>query len=387
MLPKASLLFLQIYLILPDQLLYVANLFRSLDSEKGGVFKDERVLLPEYLPDVLPHREKELKDIAVSLKPASEGRKPDNLLVVGTPGVGKTSSVRHVLKELSEYSKRAITVYINCWEFSTRHGVLGELARACGEVLPQRGISASEIFDRIAQSLKRDRRVALVALDEIDRLSASGAEDNLVLYDFMRAKETFGVEIGFIGITNDEDFLSKLEPRVRSSLNPRLLCFKRYSPQQLKDILNERARLAFFSDALDKEVVPVCAAFAGKNHGDARLALHVLWQSGREAEKQGVSRVLVSHAKKALQNELPQKSDKMEVVLTDIEEKIVSILKKQDSITSGELYELLGENDRTVRNHLARLDMAGIIETELLETSEKLGGKGKTRLIKLKKRT
>src|SRR3989338_9451585 len=101
------------------RVLGVANIFARGRVEQR-IFKDERALMPEYLPDVLPHREREIREIADALRGAADGRGAENLLLTGPTGTGKTSVSKYVLKELADYSSRVVPLYINCWEVTTR---------------------------------------------------------------------------------------------------------------------------------------------------------------------------------------------------------------------------------------------------------------------------
>ncbi len=364
----------------------MANIFRQID-ESGGIFKDERVLQPEHLPEELPHREAQKKDIALALRGAMHGMRPENVIIVGRPGTGKTVTVRVIFKELGEASNRVVPIYINCWEFSTRHAVLGKIATALGEILPRRGIAADEIFERIAEVMRKEKKVAVVALDEIDRLFATRQGEEKVLYDLLRAGENYGVNFGIVGITNSEDFMVKVEGRIRSSLAQREVEFRQYTPQQLKDILGERARLAFQHGALSEEVVPLCAAYGAKNGGDARLAIAMLWKAGKIAEKEGAEKVKVSskHCKAAFASAETAVRNERLAGLGETERRILEILRERGEVHSGELYSLLAKEfdvtDRTVRNYIDRLESLELISAEARERGK--DAKGNSRVLKL----
>ncbi len=354
----------------------MANIFSSLDDEEG-VFKDERVLLPEFMPGELLHREAEIKEIALSLHAAAKGGRPGNILIVGPPGTGKTSCTKHVLNQLSEFSKRVLTIYINCWDLSTRHAILSEIAASLGEIAPRRGVATDEVTSRIKQFFAREKRTVVIALDEIDRLSASLHGEESLLYDLARSGEVYGSEIGIIGITNDEGFLAKLDSRITSSLAQHRLVFKQYAPQELKDILNERSKLAFKRGSLEEEVVPLCAAIGFKRGGDARVSIATLWKAGKLADRKGSKTVKVEHVKEVAQERAEHERI---VLLTPIEKKILELT--ENPITSGELYEKMkkeGVTDRTVRNYLERLEKVNLIETEVK------ADQGRTRVIRRKK--
>ena len=354
----------------------MANIFGSLEGE-GSVFKDERALLPDYLPDSLLHRDSEIKEMALNLRAVAKGKKPENMVLIGPTGTGKTSCTRHVLKQLSEYSRRALPIYINCWELSTRHAILNKIAFSLGEIVPRRGVATDEVTDKITEFLAKEKRIPIIALDEVDRLVASQYGEDSILYDLARASEVLGAEIGVIGITNHEEFLTKLDSRIISSLSQHRLYFKSYSPSQLKDILNERAKIAFNRDSLGEEVVPLCAAIGAKRGGDARVAIAVLWKAGKLADRKGAKKVTVEMVKEASQEKVEH--EKLQN-LEPIEKKMLELLEKKP-LTSGELYEKIkgeGVTDRTIRNYLEKLEKLNLIETEVK------ADKGRTRLIKKK---
>ncbi len=356
----------------------MANIFRSLDSE-DSVFRDESVLMPDYLPDELSHREKEIKEIAFSLRNVSKGKRCENLVLVGPSGTGKTSSAKYVLRHLTEYTTRAIPVYINCWEVSTRFGILNAICSKLGEFLPRRGIATDEITQRMVSAIKREKKVPIVVLDEIDRLFATQHNEEKVLYDLVRANENYSIDIGIIGITNSESFLSKVDRRVRSSLAQKSVHYSKYTPGELKDILNERAKLSFLPGKLEDEVIPLCAAIGAKNGGDARLSINVLWQAGKQAERGSGKKVTVDHVKKVKESAIKDRS--MDFTrFSDIEKKIISVINEQGQIDSGELYEKLDGNERTIRNYVKKLEKLGIIDSVNVTK-----GQGKTRVFKIRK--
>jgi len=375
------------------------NIFRSAKGE-NRIFRNESALLPDFLPGELPGREKEVRELVYCLKPASENRQPEHALLVGPPGTGKTSVSRFVLKQLSEYSQRPLAVYVNCWESPSRFAILSALAASLGELMPRRGIATDEIFSRIVEVAKKDGRIPIIVLDEVDRLETS--DDGIqVLYDLCRANELHSLKTGVIAITNDEEFHIRLDSRVRSSFVQHTFKFAPYGVPQLKEILSQRAALAFFEGALDSEVVPLCAAVAFKSGGDyvlrhssppaaaggdARVALSILLSAGKAAERENAQRVLVTHVRQveeSAQRQSVSKAERKIPALDEIDQKIVGLAKQAGSagIESGKLYEALSKfaKERALRNRVENLERTGLITAETIKL-----GTGRSRVIRVK---
>src|SRR3989338_8983604 len=97
------------------------NLFKS-TSVQNNIIRNEEVFYPDYLPEEMLHREKELREIVFNLKGVENRNRPPSIVIHGPPGTGKTSVVRYVIKELKEYTKRVAPVLVNCWNTPNRYG-------------------------------------------------------------------------------------------------------------------------------------------------------------------------------------------------------------------------------------------------------------------------
>ena len=341
----------------------------------GSVFRNEEVFNPEFQPGEVMGREAETREIVLNLKPVASRRRPTNTILYGPPGTGKTCCARFVLGELQEYTRRTLPIYINCWRYPTRFAVLSRIAEAFDVILPRRGIGMDELMARLVEFVKKSDRIPIVVLDEAD---AVVGEEEGIFYDLLRMGETEGLVFGVIVITNREDVLAKLDRRIKSSLMQGSVEFKKYTPLQLRNILEERAKQGLAPGALDGEVVGVCAGFAAKNGGDARIGITLLWLAGREAEKAGKDRIGLEDAEKAKEKVLAQIRERRDELLDGTDEKIIALLGEGE-LRSGELYGKLGMNERTVRLHLSKLESMGLLEAEVLNTKE-----GRTRVLRLK---
>ncbi|MEM4272318.1 MAG: AAA family ATPase [Candidatus Bilamarchaeaceae archaeon] len=355
------------------------NIFREM-GEGGKIFRNEGAFAPEYLPEEVIGREKETREIAFALKPISEKRRPQSLVVYGPPGTGKTLVVKHVLSQLSEYTSRCIPIYINCWNYASRFSILSKVAEELGMFVPRRGVAVDEVWSELIAVLKQEKKVPVIVLDEADVVAG---EEEGIFYDLLRMKENEGIDVAVIAITNRGEVLAKLDSRIRSSLMQSFLEFRRYAPAELKEIVRERAKVGLAPGVYGEEVLGVCSAFGAKNGGDARIALNLLWIAGRNAEKKGKNSISVSDVEEVKEGVLSSVKKEKVDSLEEMDKKIIELLTKtgEKGVQSGEIYSKIKENERTVRLHLAKLESMGLIEGAYAEGL----GAGRTRIFKLRK--
>ena len=348
---------------------------------EGGsrVFKNESALGADYLPSEMPGREKELQELASILRVVGDGRRPRNIVITGDTGTGKTTCVKYVLNQLKEHSKTAVAVHVNCWRSPTSIAVLSEIAEQLHLPVPRRGIASDEIMDRIRGYLESEKQILILVLDEVDRLLANNSPE--VIYQFSRSEEIMNGRASVIAISNDTEMPAKLDERIRSSLLQGRMEFQRYRAEQLKNILKDRAKNAFFPASIDEPVVALCAANAAKRGGDARVAITLLHQAGLKAERADAAKVTIDHVRAAINDTLVDTDfvNRHIVALSDSEKRIVEALASGPMI-SGELYERLRRlklSERMFQFYLKRLEESNIIKSEEVD----LKPKGKTRLL------
>jgi len=347
------------------------------DSHSDTVFKNEEILSPEYLPQQFPHREDQIQVIADTVKPALHGRRPHNSFIFGPPGVGKTAIVRYVFSELEEFEKVA-PIYINCWEYNTRHAVLSKILNGLGGIAPRRGVATDEVFDHLIQQLEKKKVVPVIALDEVDQLIAK--DGSHLFYDLLRYEKA----ICILAISNDVFVTRNLDARVKSSLAQEEIIFKPYTELELKDIVRERIKDAFRVGKVKPGVLEACSSAAEKQGGDVRFALECLWKAGREADKQGSTLT-----KQILEDTVKKTGDiYVEELISSLSEHETKILKclSKGPLISGDLYQKYSKSlkepvaDRTFRNYISRLETLHLIDAPL--TGE--GVRGKSRMVSLR---
>lgn len=331
------------------------------DSSEGEIFKNEEVFSPEYLPNEIIHRDKEVKEIAYFIKGVLKGN-PANVFLHGPTGSGKTSCAKYVLKELEEYSGKVKNIYINCWHYSTRYSILSQIAYSLDQFVPRRGLAPDQLIEIIIEYGKKEGKIPVIILDEVDTLCKKKEEG--VLYDLLRIGESLGGKVSCILITNDYGIVMKLDQRIKSSFVQRSIQFVPYRPSELRDILNERARAGLFPESYDEEIVGACAGFGARNKGDARIAVRLLWNSAKEAEKESRKKIEIEDVEKAKKQVLVEKEGERKEKLNDNDNEILENISSE-WVESSELYNKLNLDKRKIRISMETLEKLGFIESKI----------------------
>lgn len=377
----------------------MSNLFEKfLDREP--LFINKKVMQSNYTPETIPHRETMIEQMAEILSPAIQLNKPSNLFIYGKTGSGKTLSVIHTTNKLSEITKKqnkpVVTLYINCKLkkiADTEYRLVAQLIRNLGGEVPVTGLPTEEIYKIFFNLIDQEEQLIILVLDEIDELVKKIGDD--VLYNFTRINaELKKAQLTLIGISNDLIFADHLDHRVKSSLSEEELVFPPYNALQLQDILRDRAKQAFKENTIQPGVVEKCAAYAAREHGDARRALELLRVSGEIAEREGKQQVCIEHIDKA--EEKIEKERIVDLVVSQPKQHqatlyaLIMIHQQQKRrIFTGEAYDFYKQltdqiglrplTQRRFSDIISELDMLGIINAKVLSK----GRYGRTKEIEL----
>lgn len=364
-----------------------------------SVFKGDRdVLRPSYIPDVLPHREEQINQLASILVTALEGQRPSNVLLFGKTGTGKTACMKYIGKEIERANSNLYTVnfiYMNCEVVDTQYGVLQNIGNKFianfEERIPFTGWSTERVYNILREKIDEERRVIVIALDEVDKLVSKSGDD--VLYHLCRINDDLkNAKVSVVGISNDLRFMEFLDPRVKSSLSEEKMVFPPYNAEQLKDILEQRSRLAFDDNVLEPSVIPLCAALAAQEHGDARRALDLLRVAAEIAERNHLPIVTDSDVVKA-KNKIELDCITEAIRTLPVQSKLVLMgvflnhERGEARLTTGDLYETYKElcqctsmailTQRRITDLISELDMLGIIHARV----KSFGRGGRTKEI------
>lgn len=372
------------------------NIFNNYVQEKTNFFKDRDALSSDYIPEETPHRDDQMKNLASILAPTLKGAKSSNVFIYGKTGTGKTVITRYVTTELNKMNEKIKIIYINCKMkrvSDTEYRLLAELARELGKEIPATGLPTVQVYKMFLDSLDNEKTNIILILDEIDALVKKIGDG--ILYNFTRINQNLKhSRVSIIGISNDTSFTDNLDARVRSTLSEEEIIFPPYNASQLKDILTQRADLAFHKNVVEPGVVQKCSALAAQEHGDARRALDLLRMASEIAERHGNTRVTIDCVDKA--------ENKLDL------DRIVEIVKAQprqsqaalaaiirltengkNNIETGDVFSLYERicasrglkvlTQRRVSDLIAELDMLGIINAKVVSK----GRYGRTKEIRL----
>jgi len=368
---------------------------------KTRIFRNREVLRHSYTPPYLPHREVQIEELVRVLAPALRGETPSNVLVYGKTGTGKTVTVKFVTDELKRIAdKKGLpmnVIYINCELVDTEYRVLARLVNSfyyeTGFRVPMVGWPTDEVYSKLVEILDSKRRFVIIVLDEVDRLVKKSGDT--ILYSLSRINyELQHARVGVVGISNDLRFKDYLDARVLSSLGEEEIVFPPYDANQLADILTGRAKEAFYEGVLEPGVIPLCAALAAREHGDARRALDLLRVAGEIAEKEHSAKVTERHVR--LAQERIEFDTIAEAILTlPIHSKLilhaVVILDEHDRLpaNTGEVYAVYKDlcdyfsldplTQRRVSDLINELDTMGILNARVVSK----GRYGRTKEIRL----
>ncbi len=414
------------------------------------IFENKEVLRPSYTPHELPHRKEQINKMATILVAALRGETPSNILIYGKTGTGKTASAKFVSQELESTSQKyevpCEVEYINCEVTDTQYRVLAQLANKFiennreriearidqledvrdgavaepdqmentefdsveeideriaeleddaeeMETVPMTGWPTDRVYNTFFEAVDYEERVVVIMLDEIDKLVEKSGDDTLYNLSRMNS-ELENSRVSIMGISNDLKFTDFLDPRVKSSLGEEEIVFPPYDANQLRDILQHRSDVAFKDNALSEDVIPLCAAFAAQEHGDARRALDLLRTAGELAERDQAELVAEAHVRKAQDKiELDRVVEVVRTLPTQSKLVLFSTIMLEKNgvhnINTGEVYNvykhLCEEIDadiltqRRVTDLISELDMLGIVNAVVVSK----GRYGRTKEISI----
>ncbi len=317
-----------------------------------SIIKNEEILSYDFIPKKIPYRENQIQEIANSIKPMLNERSGSNLFIYGAPGIGKTASVKWVLRELEETTDDIIPIYVNCWNLKTKYFIFSKIANKLNLAFTA-GKSSEHILQQIVHKLKNKKSVFV--FDEIDKIESTD-----FLYQIISNFPNACIHL----ISNKFDYVTKIDPRIKSRIMLKNLEFKPYNLEEINGIIKDRSKKALKSNCIKPEFLKQIANIT-YNKKDVRVGIHLLKESAKIAEQKGDNKIKKEHIKKAIESSSEKKPE--EEKLNKDESLILNVVKENSGEIAGTLYDKYKEKKgklsyKSFKRYAKRLEKLGLLK-------------------------
>jgi len=346
------------------------SLFKDMLGANETLFRDEVALEYDYLPKVIPYREKEQMLLVNSIRPLLQNRNGKNVLIYGKPGIGKTAVAKNLLRDLENESEKDVNIiYINCWKKNTSFKIIYEMCEQL-EIKFIQNKTKEELFDLAKKQFNKSPTVFV--FDEVDKL-----EENDILYTVL---EDIYRKTIFL-ITNYKSWVAELDERIKSRLTAELLEFRPYNAEETKGILRHRLQFAFVPNVWEDEAFNIAAVKAAELE-DIRAGLHLLRESGSAAEETASKKITKEHVLAAIKK-LDEFAIKNKEEMDEDLNSILELIKKEKDIKIGDLFKRYQDSGgemsyRTFQRKIDKLDKEKLVVLKKTQGGEE----GNTTIIK-----
>jgi cell division control protein 6 len=270
---------------------------------------------------------------------------------------------------------------VNCRRRNSEGAVLLHVIRKFDPGFPDRGFSVAEMLTIVQKHLQMKAVNLILILDEANFLLERGKVD--LIYQLTRFNEEGGSNwnVSLI-LISQVDVWKWIDQASQSTFKrTHVVDFKKYTADELADILRQRVELALHPGTITDEVVKEIASIAARKYGDARFAIDLLASAAGLANTRKSDTVTVEHVRNA-NAQTYATVEREKVVDLSRQQKLVLLaaaraLKRRERVPSGDLYKtytvVCEEYSEAVRKstqfwkYLNELESRGLIE---LETSK-----------------
>ncbi|GEQ69816.1 hypothetical protein JCM33374_g3491 [Metschnikowia sp. JCM 33374] len=242
----------------------------------------------------LPCREEQFEYVYMNLESAVMEKMGCCLYLSGTPGVGKTATVREAIGALRDSVKEGYVddfdyLEINCLKLLTPNSAYEKLYEHVSgiKVTPSNAsLLLEEYFSR--ETLDTDRKPLIVLVDELDQLVTKNQK---VIYNFFNWPTYQHSRLIVLAVANTMDLPERaLSNKIASRLGLRRFAFRGYTEDELGIIIAHRLTLLSESNKRKVEISTDAMRFASKKvslvSGDARRALTICRRAVEIAEQE-----------------------------------------------------------------------------------------------------
>lgn len=312
------------------------------------IILDEWPFTEGFLPPVAWGREEHVDQILSCLASIKQGVTPSSVYVYGSPGAGKTTTVKSILK--AHFPD--MSVYINCWNNRTSHKIMEQVLKQMDSG-SRKFVHGRESTSELIREFERLRKRVIICLDEADQLKKRD-----VLYVFARNS------CPLILISNQSYSPTRIDERIKSSLHIKEIEFRPYRTEHITQILKDRISAGINPNAITENLV---SEIANCCSGDARAGIQILKNSALYAESKGLHTITMDEIRSAAGCARKYKKSYLLAKLNEHQKVIYEILKQSKSMDSGSLFneyrKTVNETvtDRSYRNYMARMVELGLV--------------------------
>jgi archaeal cell division control protein 6 len=241
-------------------------------------------------------REREINEIIAHFAPMLRDQNPVNLSLLGGSGSGKTATMLLVLSHLQQTAaEKGIEMRYEHLDLSVPRPAF----RALNDLACQlnaskhyvKGMSIDEMTGRIEQALADYHGLLVLFIDEIDHVTRD-LDSCFLKFLVRRLPQAIPAKLVLVLTSNRLNWRKNIDSRVKSFLKVNELIFQPYNAVDLQKILRVRVDKALNVDQVQPGVIEKIAAYASREHGDARKAVELLARAARIAETAGTQLTL-----------------------------------------------------------------------------------------------
>lgn len=223
----------------------VETIFSKIKKQLYSSHDREEIMKSESFQDFLPARENEFASIYLSIYSAIESGSATTVYVAGTPGVGKTLTVKEVIKELQRSSDQN---ELPLFQFVEINGLKMVKPTDSYEFLWNKIMGESLTWGAAMESLefyfnkvpRNKKRPVVVLLDELDAL-VNKTQD--IMYNFFNWTTYENAKLIVIAVANTMDLPERqLGNKVSSRIGFTRIMFTGYTYEELKKIIEFRLK-------------------------------------------------------------------------------------------------------------------------------------------------
>ncbi|MCJ1395184.1 Origin recognition complex, subunit 1 [Xylographa bjoerkii] len=331
------------------------------------------------VPTALPCREEAFETVYSHLEAAISDGSGCCIYISGTPGTGKTATVREVVAQLdaavvAEELNDFIFVEINGMKVTDPHQSYTLLWEALhgDRVSPSHAL---ELLERDFSNPNPRRVPCVVLMDELDQLVT---KNQSVMYNFFNWPSLRHSRLIILAVANTMDLPERtLSNKISSRLGLTRITFTGYNHEQLMKIIQSRLE-GFTGNIVDPDAVQFASRKVAAVSGDARRALDICRRAVEIAETESLAQnpLFDTPTKKAKHKELGDRKSERglgQVTISTIKQAINEATSSplQQSLRSLPLASKL-----VLAALLAKMRRTGIAECmlgDVVEEAKRLG--------------